>query len=202
VSLSEQALNERRVFPGPVRGLGRRLVTLVLLGSCGPSLQARDKPLPSLTRQHRIASSTATFRTPEEWVISVAAGSDPEVVNAEGGNLAVRFLRWDSELGLDALHVMCMVERLDEPMAIEPRTRYEYEFVGGEQAQRRVLDTAFAVQYTAPVKGFAEWRQRVVTLVGKGEGLCVVAFCPLPLWKKSREARDLLKAVVASVSLP
>jgi hypothetical protein len=50
--------------------------------------------------------------------------------------------------------------------------------------------------------GFVEWRQRVVTLVGKGEGLCVVAFCPLPLWKQSREARDTLKAVVASVSLP
>ena len=95
-----------------------------------------------------------------------------------------------------------MVERLAEPMAIEPSIRYEYEFVGGEQAERRVLDTAFAVAYSAPVKGFVEWRQRVVTLVGKGEGLCVVAFCPLPLWKKSREARDLLQAVVSSVSLP
>ena len=47
-----------------------------------------------------------------------------------------------------------------------------------------------------------EWRQRVVTLVGKGEGLCVVAFCPMPLWKKSQEARETLKAVVSSVSLP
>ncbi len=47
-----------------------------------------------------------------------------------------------------------------------------------------------------------EWHQRVVTLVGKGEGLCVVAFCPLPLWKKSTEAREMLKAVISSVSLP
>jgi hypothetical protein len=162
---------------------------------------AGPKALPPLARQHRIASSSATFKTPEGWVVSVA-GNNPEVVNAEGNDVAVRFLRWDSELGVDALHVMCMVERLAEPMAIEPSIRYEYEFVGGEQAERRVLDTAFAVAYTAPVKGYQEWRQRVVTLVGKGEGLCVVAFCPMPLWKKSREARETLKAVVASVSLP
>jgi hypothetical protein len=160
-----------------------------------------QKPLPLLTRQHRIASSSATFRTPEGWVVSVA-GTNPEVVNATGNSVAVRFLHWDSELGLDALHVMCMVERLAEPMAIEPSIRYEYEFVGGEQAGRQVLDTAFAVSYTLPVDGYQEWRQRVVTLVGKGEGLCVVAFCPVPLWKKSREARETLKAVVSSVSLP
>jgi hypothetical protein len=171
------------------------------LVAAGAPVRAGDKALPPLTQQHRIASSTATFRTPQDWVIRVG-GTNPEVVNAEGDKVAVRFLRWDSELGLDALHVMCMVERLAEPMAIEPSIRYEYEFVGGEQAERRILDTAFAVQYTAPVKGFAHWRQRVVTLVGKGEGLCVVAFCPLPLWKGSRAARDTLKAVVSSVSLP
>jgi hypothetical protein len=179
-----------------------RVALLVFLASCHMPLLAGTKAAaPLLARQHRIASSTGTFRTPEDWVISVG-GNNPEVVNAEGGSVVVRFLRWDSELGVDALHVLCMVERLAEPMAIEPRTRYEYEFVGGEQSERRILDTAFAVQYTAPVKGFAEWRQRVVTLVGKGEGLCVVAFCPMPLWKKSPAARELLKAVVASVDLP
>jgi hypothetical protein len=174
---------------------------LALLTASPAVLRAGGKALPALSRQHRIASSPATFNTPSDWVVSVA-GTNPEVVNAIGGKVAVRILRWDSELGLDALHVMCMVERLAEPMAIEPSIRYEYEFVGGEQRERRILDTAFAVRYTAPVMGFVEWRQRVVTLVGKGEGFCVVAFCPLPLWKQSREARDTLKAVVASVSLP
>jgi hypothetical protein len=157
--------------------------------------------LPPLTREHRIASSSATFHTPENWVVSVG-GRDPEVVNASGGDLVVRFLRWDSELGVDALHVMCIEERLADRMASDPRVRYEYEFIGGEQASRRILDTAFAVQYMPPVKGFTAWRERVVTIVGKGEGLCVVAFCPLPLWKRSREARETLKAVVSSVSLP
>ncbi len=174
---------------------------VVLLAVSDGSLAAGEKPLPPLSQLHRIASSTSTFKTPADWVVSVS-GDNPEVVNAQGGKVAVRFLRWDSELGLDALHVMCMVERLAEPMAIEPSIRYEYEFVGGEKGDHRVLDSAFAVQYTAPVMGFTDWRQRVVTLVGKGEGFCVVAFCPLPLWKSSREARETLKAVVASVSLP
>jgi hypothetical protein len=175
------------------------MALLVLLIAC-PVAAADKSSVPELKREHRIGSSTSTFRTPENWVVSVA-GSNPEVVNAEGNNVAVRFLHWDSELGLDALHVLCMVERLAEPMAIEPSIHYEYEFLGGEQAERRILDTAFAVAYSAPVKGFVEWRQRVVTLVGKGEGLCVVAFCPLALWKKSHEARDTIKAVVSSVSL-
>jgi hypothetical protein len=135
-------------------------------------------------------------------VVSVRGGNNPEVVNADGGKIAIRFLRWDSELGVDALHVMCMEERLSNPMASDPTVRYEYEFVGGEQADRRVLDTAFAVQYLPPIKGFAAWRERVITIVGKGEGICVVAFCPVSLWKKSRETRETLKAVVASVSLP
>ena len=167
-------------------------------------IQAADKAAkapPPLTREHRVASSTATFRTPDDWVISVQ-GNNPEIVNAVGTNVAVRFLRWDSELGLDALHVMCMVERLAEPMAMEPVVRYEYEFVGGDHADRHVLDSAFVVHYPAPVQGYTEWRERVVTLVGKGEGLCVVAFCPIPLWKKPSAARETMKAVVASVGLP
>jgi hypothetical protein len=183
-----------------VKGLKLAATLALVIQSATPVL-AGDKALPPLTRQHRIASTAVTFRTPEDWVVSVA-GNNPEVVNALGGNVAVRFLRWDSEIGLDSLHVLCMVERAGEPAVIEPSVHYEYEFVGGEQAERRVLDTAFSVQYTAPVKGFPAWRQRVVTLVGKGEGLCVVAFCPLKLWKRSRETRDTLNAVVASVSLP
>jgi hypothetical protein len=201
VNVLDQGSNANRARSRAVF-VHRTLVALGLLMITAASLTtAAAKPAPSLTHEHRLASSTATFRTPDGWVVSVS-GTNPEVVNAEGGNVAVRFLRWDSELGLDALHVLCMVERLAEPMAIEPSIRYEYEFVGGEQAERRVLDTAFAVAYSAPVKGSVEWRQRVVTLVGKGEGLCVVSFCPLPLWKKSREARDLLQAVISSVSLP
>ena len=181
------------------------LVGLLLLtpGLGLPSpLFAGSKGLPALSREHRVGSSSATFRTPDSWTISVSAGNNPEVVTADGGDVAVRFLRWDSEFGLDSLHVMCLVERMAEPMALDPTLRYEYEFLGGERAERRILDTAYAVHYAGPVKGYAHWRHRVVTLVGKGEGICIVAFCPVPLWKGSAKARETLKAVVSSVSLP
>jgi hypothetical protein len=175
---------------------------VLTVGPSAATLRAETKTKPDLPREHRIGSSSATFRTPDSWVISVLAGENPEVVTADGGEIAVRFLRWDSELGLDSLHVMCLVERMAEPVALDPTLKYEYEFLGGERSDRRILDTAYAVHYAAPVKGFAEWRHRVVTLVGKGEGLCVVAFCPVPLWKRSSKTRDLLKSVVSSVSLP
>ncbi len=94
-------------------------------------------------------------------MVSVA-GNNPEIVNAEGGKVAVRFLRWDSELGLDALHVLCMVERLAEPMAIEPSIRYEYEFLGGEQARapsprQRVRGRVHARRSRASWSGTSAW---------------------------------------------
>jgi hypothetical protein len=166
-----------------------------------PSTSGGDKALPPLSQEHRIASSEATFKTPASWIISVS-GDNPEVVNADGGDVAVRFLRWDNEAGLDSLHVMCLVERAGEPPALDPTVHYEYEFLGGERGERRILDTAYDVQYAAPVRGYAHWRHRVITVVGKGEGLCVVAFSPVPVWKHSSKARETLKAVVASVRLP
>src|SRR5262245_43629499 len=87
------------------------LFVLALVGSPGAHAASR---LPVLSRVHHIASSDATFRTPDDWVVSVS-GSNPEVVQAEGREIAVRFLRWDNELGLDSLHVMCLVERMAEP---------------------------------------------------------------------------------------
>jgi len=178
-------------------------VLLLVLGAGMPSpLLAGSKGPAALSREHRVGSSSATFRTPDSWTISVSAGNNPEVVTADGGDVAVRFLRWDSEFGLDSLHVMCLVERMAEPMTLDPTLRYEYEFLGGERAERRILDTAYAVHYAAPVKGYAHWRHRVVTVVGKGEGICIVSFCPVPLWKGSTKARETLKAVVSSVSLP
>lgn len=179
-------------------------MTLVALASAfglASSASGGDKGPPPLSQEHRIASSEATFKTPPSWVISVS-GENPEVVNADGGDVALRFLRWDNEVGLDSLHVMCLVERAGEPPALDPTLHYEYEFLSGERAGRRVLDTAYDVRYAAPVKGYAHWRHRVITVVGKGEGLCVVAFSPVPVWKHSSRARDLLKAVVASVRLP
>jgi hypothetical protein len=156
---------------------------------------------PPLNRTHHIASSLMTFRTPEDWVIS-GKGASPEVVDATKDDLIVRFLRWDNEAGLDSLHVTCLMERPGDPEALEPSVQYEYEFHSGERNEWRILDTAYGVQYDGAVRGVKDWRVRVVTLVGKGEAVCVVAFCPVPLWRGSKAARDTLEAVVTSVSLP
>jgi hypothetical protein len=65
-----------------------------------------------------------------------------------------------------------------------------------------VLDSAFEVTYDAPVDGSREWRQRNVTLVGKGHSLCVILHAPLRDWKKSKATRALQDAVLKAVQLP
>lgn len=168
----------------------------------GNSLEAgKAPPAPSLNRTHHIASSDMTFKTPEDWIIT-GSGDSPATVDATGGDLLVRFMRWDNEAGLDSLHVTCLTERAGEAEALEPSLRYEYDFRGGERNGWRILDSAYGIQYDKPVRGVRDWRVRVVTLVGKGEAVCVMAFCPVPLWRGSKQARDTLDAVVTSVSLP
>jgi hypothetical protein len=108
-------------------------------------------------------------------------------------------LRREGELGLDSLHVECMLVRLREAMETFPQVDYEYDFVGGEVGERRALDSAFVVHYDEAVEGHRDWRQRNLTVVGGGESVCVVAYAPLPVWKKSKPARKLLTSVVESV---
>jgi hypothetical protein len=178
-------------------------VVLPAAGGGAPLLvRAGKREPPRLTLTHHIGSSTATFRTPDSWVISGSSGSNPEIVTADGGEVAVRFLRWDNEAGLDSLHVVCLDQRLAATETLDPSLSYEYEFLSGVRADRQILDSAYAIRYAAPVKGHTRWRHRVVTVVGKGEGLCVVAFCPVAVWKGSSEARATLESVVMSVSLP
>ena len=55
--------------------------------------------------------------------------------------------------------------------------------------------------YDSAVHGHKEWRQRNVTVVGGGHSLCAISYAPAPLWKKSKETRALLDAVLASVTL-
>jgi hypothetical protein len=76
---------------------------------------------------------------------------------------------------------------------------YEYDFIGGEIAGRRALDSAFVVHYDEPVEGQRDWHQRNLTVVGAGESLCVIAYAPLPVWKKSKAARNLLTSVVEGI---
>jgi hypothetical protein len=92
-----------------------------------------------------------------------------------------------------------MLVRLAGPMDAFPQVDYEYDFVGGEVGDRRALDSAFVVHYDQPVEGHRDWRQRNLTVVGEGESVCVVAYAPLPFWKKSKPARNLLTSVVESI---
>jgi hypothetical protein len=128
-----------------------------------------------------------------------AKDGQPEVTEARGDGLIVRILRREGELGIDSLHAECMLVRLRGPMDTSPQVDYEYDFVGGEIGNRRALDSVFVVHYDAAVDAHRDWRQRNLTVVGDGESVCVVAYVPAAVWKKSKPARNLLTAVVESI---
>jgi hypothetical protein len=175
----------------------------LLLAVLSPALvRAKDKPapVPPLTAVHVNASGTVRLHTPPGWTVENHEGQ-PELTEARGDGLIVRILRREGELGLDSLHVECMLVRLAGPMEISPQVEYEYDFVSGQFGDRRALDSAFRTHYDQPVDGSADWRQRNVTLVGHGESVCVIGYAPAALWKKSKPARSLLEAVLARVEL-
>ena len=178
------------------------LVATVLVGLAlvCVSVDAGDKPKTALEAEHTNAAETLTIRTPSDWVFETREGQ-PEFSEARGGVLVVRILRRTGELGLDGYHVQCMLERLTGPMETQPQVDYEYDFRQGWIGERQALDSAFIVHYDEPVDGHKDWRQRNVTVVGKGESLCVVSMAPNRVWKKSKEDRALLEAVMTSVRL-
>src|SRR5512139_3309269 len=159
----------------------------------------KDPPAPPpLASEHWNVSRKVSFRTPAGWVVEAGTGQ-PEVTEARGDGLILRILRREGELGLDSLHVECMLIRLAGAMETFPQVDYEYDFVGGEVGERRALDSAFVVHYDEPIEGSRDWRQRNLTVIGGGESVCVVAYAPLPVWKKSKPARNLLTAIVESI---
>ena len=180
------------------------LVLLVLLGLAlaSVSLDAGEKNKIALNAKHTNAAETFTIQTPSDWVFETRAGL-PEFSEARSGSgvLIVRVLRRTGELGLDGYHVQCMLERLTGPMDSHPNVDYEYDFHQGWVGERQALDSVFVVHYDEPIEGHKDWRQRNVTLVGKGESLCVVSMAPRRVWKKSKEDRALLEAVTDSLRL-
>lgn len=161
---------------------------------------ASDEEAATLVVEHENAAQTLTLRTPEDWVVESRPGQ-PEITEARGGLLVVRVLRREGELGLDSYHVQCMQERLADPMKAEPQVDYEYDFRQGWIGEREALDSAFVVHYDEPVDGHKDWRQRHVTVIGQGESLCLVGMAPRQVWRKSRQSRALLNAVMTSVRL-
>ncbi len=183
-----------------MKDLAQRILLLALLAPVPTWAGGRPKLAPpDLPSEHVDPSKAFSFRTPAEWKIE-SSGVSPEVVQAQGDGLVVRFLHRGQEAGFDSLHVDCMLQRLSSnPLEAEPQVEYEYDFVSGVVGARRALDSAFHVRYDRPILGFTEWRQRNITLVGGGESLCVIAYCPMKLWKKSPQTRALLDGVLASI---
>ena len=177
------------------------LAALAAAGAAVPAAAAGRTPdPPALETEHTSPSGAFTFRTPAGWAVETSAG--PETVNAFGSGVRVRFVHRPGEHGYDSLHGACMLERLAPPIETSPVIKYEYDYVGGDIGNdQRALDSAFTIRYDGPVHGHKEWRQRNVTVVGGGHSLCAVSYAPAPLWKKSKEARALLDAVLSSVTL-
>ncbi len=154
--------------------------------------------LPELTSRHTNASGTIRFRTPEDWRVETRPGI-PEITEARGGQLLVRIVRREGEVGLDALHVDCMLLRLGDAMQSRPAVDYEYDFVGGTVEARRALDSAFVVHHDEPIDGAHDWWQRNVTVVGAGESVCLVGYGPRPELGRKKPLRRLMDAVLTSV---
>lgn len=153
---------------------------------------------PALPSEHRNASESFRFRTPSSWVVATLR-EGPEVLEARGGGVLVRFLYRKQEAGYDSMHADCMLERLAGEMDTAPEVKYEYDFISWTDGPLRALDSAFAVNYDRPVLGHRQWRQRNLTVVGDGQSLCVITYCPSIVWKKSADTRALLENVVRSV---
>jgi hypothetical protein len=153
-----------------------------------------------MVAEHAHPSGAFSFRTPAGWTVTPVPGR-PEALEAWAGALGVRFVYQPGEVGLDSLHVTCMLERLAPPMDMEPRVRYEYDFVGGPFGDARALDSAFAVNYDKAIQGHRTWRQRALTVVGAGHSLCLASYVPAAVWKSSLDARAAADAVLSSVTL-
>jgi hypothetical protein len=189
--------------PSPQR-CGRVLVASLLFliaGAAEIGAAAKRVPPPPLPAEHRHPSGGLAFRTPAGWKVETTP-ENPEMLNAAGDGVVVRFIFRDGENGYDSLHGACMLERLAPAMEMQPVVQYEYDYVGGVIGTRRALDSAFVVSYDKDVLGARQWRQRNVTIVGEGVSLCAITFAPLPMWKKSAATRALLDAVLGSVTLP
>jgi hypothetical protein len=170
---------------------------LLLPASASAGKEGSSRP-PHLPAEHRSTTGAYSLRTPAAWIVRTTPG-EWETTEARGDGLIVRILRRDGEMGLDSLHAQCMLVRLAAPMEAEPQVDYEYDFLGGEVGERRALDSAFVVHYDEPIGGQRHWRQRNLTVVGKGGSLCLIGYSPLPAWRKSKATRGLLDAVLASV---
>jgi hypothetical protein len=184
------------------RAVGRAGLSVLLCVAHVSGASARVKlklpPPPPLTQEHAHPSGAFRIFVPEGWAVGTVNG-DPDALQATGDSLVVRFVYRRGDAGYDAFHAACMDQRLTGRSGEALAGRYEYDYVEGSFGSRRFLDSAFVVEYDADILGHRKWRQRNLTVVGGGDSLCLVAFAPVSVWKKSLEARSVLDAVLQNV---
>jgi hypothetical protein len=159
---------------------------------------AAKRGAPELERTHEHPSGAFRIKTPMNWNAR-DLDARPDVWEIAGSGILIRFFYREGEAGFDGLHVACTQDFLLDPMEVDPRMKYEHDFISGSRWDRRYLDSAFVLTYDRPVLGHREWRQWNLTVVGRGQSLCIIVHCPLPTWKKSRHLRDVLDAVIDTI---
>ena len=173
---------------------------LLILGLAALPALAKEKAPPqiAMTAQHVNPTGAFSFWTPDGWKEGPVV-ENPEGVEVSKDQLMVRFLYSPGDSGYDSLHSTCMLIRLADAMDQAPQVTYEYDFLSAEIDEMRLLDSAFDVKYDNPVMGASQWRQRNLTIVGRGHSLCAISYAPTAIWKKSVEARTTLDSIVKSV---
>jgi hypothetical protein len=179
----------------------RPRLLLALLSALALSAGAGERAVPVPTVAHAHPSGLFSFRTPVSWSVEVVPGHK-DLLQASGDEGIVWFVVHPGDNGYDSQHANCMSERLVGRIAESAILNYEYDSREGGSGGRRVLDSAFIVLYTTPVRQQRLWRQRNVTLVGAKEAVCVIAFCPAATWKSSKQTRRTLDDVVGSITFP
>ena len=183
-----------------MRDLPAVLLTISL--SAPAALWAGDTDVPPpLTDEHWNSAHTISFKTPATWKVTSTPG-DIELTEGRGDGVIFRIYRRRGGLGLDSMHVECMLLRLAGDMDTKPGASYEYDFNGSEISGHKALDSAFVFEYDKPVDGERKWRQRNLTLVNDDESLCLITYAPNPVFKKSKAVRKLLTSLVESVKWP
>ena len=190
--------------PRQRRYTGGAALVLAALVTCPlPIVSARKKPKlvepPPLSQSHSHRDGLFTFAVPDGWKVGKGTGGDPDSVQATGDGLVVRFVYRRGDAGYDAYHGACLSERLIGRGDHSGVPEYEYDYVEGSYGDRRSIDSAFVTEYDTEVFGHRKWRQRNLTVVGGGHSLCLIAFAPASVWKRSIEARSLLDAVLMNV---
>ena len=177
------------------------LVCLLLVpASVGAGKKKEPPPPPSLPSEHWNDVPDGGPSDPGRAGRSGVESGPPEVLETRGDGLIVRMLRREGEIGLDSLHVECMLVRLAGAMDTFPQVDYEYDFVGGEIGEP--AGARLGLRRPLRRAGRGPPRLAAEELDGGrrgGVGVRRSPTPPSPVWKKSKPARNLLTSVVESI---